>query len=75
VTYTGHCLKYSIENLLTEDELKLLAPSKRSSDDLFFNKANPSPGKALGSDQTATAVPEGVLRMQFKIREFFGVNN
>lgn len=35
VTYTGYCMKYSIENLLTEEELQIISPSKNHPVDFF----------------------------------------
>jgi hypothetical protein len=63
VTYTGHCLKYSIENLLSDQELQEISSLKMSADLLFFKKDNQS---------DKDGVPEGVLRMSFKIKDFFG---
>ena len=63
MTYTGYCLKYSIENLLTDQELQEISSLKLTADMLFFKKEN-------SSDKDG--VPEGVLRMNFKIKDFFG---
>lgn len=39
VTHSGYCLKYSIENLLTESELKILAPKKQRENDFFVQNS------------------------------------
>ena len=72
VTHSGHCLKYSIENLLTESELKILAPKKQRENDFFDQN---SPQQPNGGQSESNKTPEAVLRMNFKIKEFFGNKN
>jgi hypothetical protein len=38
VTFSGYCLKYSIENLLTEEELKIISPNRGPQPMDFFKK-------------------------------------
>ncbi len=71
MTHTGYCLKYSIENLLTEAELKILAPKKRRENDFFVKENSPAQQNSQ-SDNNSSGVPEAVLRMNFKIKGFFG---
>ena len=49
--------------MLTDQELQEISSLKLSADMLFFKKDN-------SSDKDG--VPEGVLRMNFKIKDFFG---
>ena len=72
MTHTGYCFKYSIENLLTEAELKILAPKNRRENDFFLNNSPQDPNSAQSE---SSGGPEAVLRMNFKIREFFSNNN
>lgn len=47
VTYTGNCLKFSIEGLLTDEERKILnPPSKASIQAQFFKQKDNSTGGA-----------------------------